>query len=167
MADTGTRIDQLSGDGRPASLGGAVLGGSLASAAIIAADQLAERLGLTDLDLLRVLGLTFRDPGEDGLEPAGLVWYGFWGGLLVPALYWLGFRLLGRAGTRPGLLFGTLHYVASGALLAATTPRRPKDPAGHGRPMGGFLARYGPLEWVANLTGHVLYGGIVGRMAAR
>ena len=152
---------------RPASLGGAVLGGTLGSAGIIAANQLAERLGLTDLDLLRVLGLTFRDPNESGVKPAGLAWYGATGGLLVPALYWLGFRLLGRAGTWPGGVFGIVHYIVSGALLAVTTPRRPKEVSGYGRPMGAFLAHYGRLEWLANLAGHVLYGIIVGRGAAR
>ena len=146
---------------------GAVRGGALASAAIVAVNRLAARLKPTDLDLLRVLGLTFRDPGEQGVKPAGLAWYLVSGGLLVPVLYWLGFRLLGRAGARPGGLFGLVHYVLSGALLAATTPRRPKDPVGQGRPMGGFLARYGPLEWLANLVGHVAYGSMLGRMAAR
>lgn len=159
--------DRLSSPPRTATLGGAVLGGGLASAAILAANQLADRLGLTDLDLLRVLGLTFRDPGQDGVKPAGLAWYSLWGGLLVPTLYWLGFRLLGRAGARLGGAFGMVHYVASGALLAATTPRRPKQQAGQGRPMGAYVSRYGPLEWRANLAGHVLYGVIVGRVAAR
>ncbi len=150
---------------RPASFAGAVVGGALASAAIIGVNQLAARLRLTDLDLLRVLGLTFRDPSEDGVKPAGLAWYLFSGGLVVPTLYWVGFRLLGRAGAGPGSLFGLGHYVLSGTLLAATTPRRPKDPIGHGRPMGPFLSRYGPLEWLANLAGHLAYGTIVGRAA--
>ena len=154
------------------TLGRTLLGGTLASAAILLVNQLADRVGLTDLDLLRVLGLTFRNPSDggvndDGVKPAGLVWYSVWGGVLVPALYWLGFRLLGRSGGRVGGLFGILHYVASGALLAATMPRHPKRRFGHGRPMGAFVARYGPLEWLANLAGHVLYGLVVGRVAAR
>ena len=152
---------------RPARLGGAVLGGALGSAAIVAVNQAADRLGLTNLDLLGILGLTFRDPEEDGVKPAGLAWYGLWGGLLVPTLYWLGFRQLGRAGARTGGAFGIVHYVASGALLAMTTPRRPKRVVGRGRPMGGFVSSYGPLEWLANLVGHVLYGAVVGRFAAR
>jgi hypothetical protein len=151
----------------PATLGGAILGGALAAGAIVLANQLADRLGLTDLDLLRVLGLTFRPPREAGVKPAGLAWYMLSGGVLVPTLYWLGFRLLGRAGAGVGLLFGLLHYVASGALLGATTPRRPKDPVGEGRPMGAFVSRYGPLEWSANLVGHLLYGAVLGRVARR
>ena len=161
-----SRLDRVSPARRPLSLGGAVLGGTVAAAAIIAANQLADRLGLTDLDLLRVLGLTFRDPGQARVKPAGLAWYGLSGGVLVPALYWLGFRRLGRAGSRPGALFGIVHYVASGALLAATAPRHPKQPAGQGRPMGAFLSAYGPLEWSANLAGHLLYGASVGLGAA-
>lgn len=150
-----------------ATLGRTVLGGTLGSAMILVANQLAERLGLTDLDLLRVLGLTFRDPEEAGVRPAGLAWYALTGGVLVPALYWLGFRLLGRSGARPGGAFGIVHYIVSGALVGATTPRHPKRRSGQGRPMGAFVSRYGPLEWLANLAGHVLYGVIVGRVAAR
>lgn len=150
---------------RPAGFGRAVLGGAIASTAILLANQAADRLGLTDLDLLRVLGLTFRDPNQAGIRPAGLVWFGLSGGLLVPSVYWLGFRLLGRSGAANGALFGAVHYVVSGAILAATTPRHPKRRVGHGRPLGGFVSRYGPLEWLANLTGHLLYGVAVGRAA--
>ena len=144
-----------------------MLGGALGSAAILAVNQLADYLELTDLDLLRVLGLTFRDPNEDGIKSVGLAWYGLWGSLVVPTLYWLGFRLLGRSGAWPGGAFGVAHYVLSGVLLAATTPGRPKRPIGRGRPLGGFVSHYGPLEWLANLVGHVLYGAVVGRVATR
>ena len=144
MAHQGTAIDPYVRARRPARLGGAVLGGALGSAAIVAVNQAADRLGLTDLDLLRILGLTFRDPEDGGIKPAGLAWYGLWGGLLVPAMYWVGFRRLGRAGGRVGGVFGIVHYLASGTLLAATTPRRPKRVVGRGRPMGGFVSRYGP-----------------------
>jgi hypothetical protein len=152
---------------RPATLAGAILGGVLASGLILLVNQLADRLGLTDLDLLRVLGLTFRSPRDEDVKPVGLAWYALSGGILVPTLYWLGFRLLGRGGAGVGLVFGGLHYVASGAILGATTPRRPKDPAGEGRPMGAFVTRYGRLEWLANLVGHAFYGALLGRVARR
>lgn len=147
------------------SLIGAILGGLAASGGILVANQAADRLGLTELDLLRVLGLTFREPDVDGVRSAGLAWYVTSGGLVVPLLYWLGFSLLGRVGGGAGVSLGLVHYVVSGCVLAMTHPQRPKRLRGKGRPMGGFVFAYGPLEWGANLAGHLVYGMLVGRLA--
>ncbi len=165
MKGRGTASNLFAPPHQPAVLSGAIRGGALASALILLVNQVADRLHLTDLDLLRVLGLTFRDPADRGVKPAGLIWYGVSGGLLAPSLYWLGLRLVGRSGALVGGLFGILHYVVSGAILAATTPRRPKRRFGRGRPMGAFVTSYGPLERLANLAGHMLYGAVVGRVA--
>ena len=154
-------------DRPPPSLRGAVLGGTVGAVAIMATNQLAESLGLTELDLPRVLGLTFRNPGQEGVKPTGHAYYAAWGGLVVPGLYWLGLRKLGSVGGRAGLALGVVHYLLSGAILAVTTPRRPKCRRGKGRPMGGFVSGYGPLEWTANLGGHLAYGALIGAGADR
>lgn len=152
---------------RPCSLARAVAAGLGASAAILAANQAADRLALTDLDLPRVLGLSFRDPGQVGLKPAGAAWYFLAGGLLVPTAYWLGFRALGGAGLRRGLAFGLLHYAISGLILALTEPRHPKRRHGRGRPMGPLLAHYGAFERVANALGHLAFGAAIGALSGR
>jgi hypothetical protein len=139
----------------------------MASSILLLANQGAGRLGMTDLDLSRVLGLSFREPGERKLKLAGAVWYFAAGGVLVPVLYWLGFRFLEVAGARWGLILGGVHYLASGLLLAVTEPRHPKCWQGRGRPMGPFLTSYGPLERSANLLGHLAYGTVVGIAADR
>jgi hypothetical protein len=149
------------------TLRGALIGGSTASAMIVAVNQLAHRLGLTDYDLPEILGLSFGHPGQRRVKPAGLSWYLLSGGLLVPTSYWLGFRLLGRAGAAAGLGLGIAHYIASGLLLGLTNPDRPKRRRGEGRPMGAFLSRYGLLEQAANIAGHLVYGLCVGRAAAK
>ena len=149
------------------SLRGAALGGLTASGVILALNQGAHAAGLTDYDLLQILGLSFREPGQPTLKWRGLAWYFATGGILVPTLYWLGFYLLGRAGGGPGVCFGVAHYLGSGLLLAASDPRRPKRPAGEGRPMGAFLSRYGVLERTANIAGHLAYGFVVGAASGR
>ena len=165
--DRPTRIASRHPLRNPPTLRGAIAGGTAASALIMAADQLAHPLTLTDYDLPEILGLSFGHRGQRRVKPAGLAWYFFSGGLLVPTGYWLGFRLLGRTGVVPGLGLGIGHYLAAGALLGLTNPERPKRQRGHGRPMGAFLSRYGPLEQAANLVGHLIYGLCVGRAAAR
>ena len=161
---TGCRVGGMS---RDVSLVRAVAGGLFASGAILAANQGARALRLTGLDLPRVLGLSFRRPGEEGIKLAGGAWYFATGGVMVPTLYWLGLRAMDRAGTGPGLLLGLAHYLGSGLLLAATDPERPKERRGPGRPMGAFLGRYGWLERATNLVGHLGYGAVVGWAAAR
>jgi len=151
----------------PRSFTGTVAGGLVASSVILLANQVAERLELTDLDLPPVLGLSFLDPDQHGIKLAGSVWYFFTGGLVVPTLYWLGFRLMGMAGARRGLAFGTVHYLASGMLLVVSEPRYPKRRRGRGRPMGPLLSRYGALEQAMNLLGHLGYGTLLGLTAAR
>ncbi len=149
------------------SIVGALLGGLAASSGILAVNQLANWLRLTDLDLPRVLGLTFRQTGEDQIKRAGLAWYVTSGSLLVPSVYYLGFRLLGRAGPGSGLALGVTHWLISGVLLAASRPRRPKRWLGKGRPMGSFVSEYGPLEWGANVAGHLAYGLAIGAASSR
>ena len=149
------------------SLGGAVKGGLTASGVILTLNQVAHAAGLTDYDLLQILGLSFREPGRPTLKWGGLTWYIVTGGILVPTLYWLGFRQLGRAGGGPGVCFGVAHYLGSGLLLAASDPRRPKRAAGEGRPMGAFLGNYGVLERAANVAGHLAYRFLVGVVSGR
>ena len=151
----------------PPSLGGAAQGGLTASGVILALNQVAHAAGLTDYDLLQILGLSFREPGRPALKWLGLIWYVVTGGILVPTFYWLGFRWLGRAGGGPGACLGVAHYLGSGLLLAASDPRRPKRSAGEGRPMGAFLSGYGLLERTANVAGHLAYGFVVGAAAGR
>src|SRR5689334_5507872 len=99
-----------------------LLGGVAASAVILIANTLSRRLGWTALDLPVVLGLTFRRPGEPGLVTAGTAWYLLSGGVLVPTLYWLALRGLGRAGPGSGALLGLAHLVLASGLLAVTEP---------------------------------------------
>ena len=141
------------------SLLGTILGGLGVSVGILAANRLAERLELSELDLPRVLGLTFRDPEQDRVQTTGLLWYFAWGGAVVPTLYWLGFRAPGRTGARAGFVLGIGHYLVSGAILGASHPDYPKQSRGPGRPMGLF-------DWCANLAGHIAYGLVVGWAAA-
>ena len=149
------------------SLRGAAQGGLSASSVILALNQVAHAAGLTDYDLLQILGLSFREPGRPTLKWSGLAWYVVTGGILVPTFYWLGLRRLGRAGGRLGVCFGMAHYLGSGLLLAASNPRRPKRSAGEGRPMGVFLSRYGVLERTANIAGHLAYGFVVGAASSQ
>ena len=147
-----------------------LVGGVLASAGIIGANQLVHAVGRTDLDLLKVLGLTFRRAGQAGVKPAGLIWYLFTGGVVVPLLYWLGLRLMGRAGPMPGLLLGVVHYFGANALLALTDTEPSEastDSRGEGRAMGAFLRHYGSLEQVTNVLAHLGYGMTVGIAAGR
>jgi hypothetical protein len=149
----------------PARLMPTLLGGTAASAAILIADMLACRLGWTALDLPLVLGLTFRRAGSTGLATAGTAWYFLSGGLLVPMLYWLALRGLGRSGPGTGVLLGLAHLALASGLLALTEPRPPRR-WGRGRPMGALLSHYGWLERAANVLGHLAYGALVG-MASR
>jgi len=151
----------------PRSFTGALVGGLAASSALLLANKLAARFKLTDLDLPHVLGLSFLDPGQHGIKLAGSVWYFLTGGLVVPTLYWLGFRALGMAGARRGLALGLMHYLASALLLGVSEPECPKRRHGRGRPMGPLLSGYGALERTVNLLGHLGYGALVGLAAAR
>jgi len=54
---------------------GTILGGLGVSVGILAANRLAERLELSELDFPRVLGLTFRDPEQDRVQTTGLLWH--------------------------------------------------------------------------------------------
>jgi hypothetical protein len=151
------------------SLPRTILGGAIGSAALLTSNQAAHAAGITELDLGEVLGRSFRWAGSGARQrkAAGFAWYAASGGVLVPLLYWLGFRALGGASVPRGVALGLVHFIASGVLLALTDPRRPRKGQGEGRPMGGFLTRYGGLERVSNGVGHLAYGAIVGAAARR
>ena len=125
----------------PRSFTGALAGGLAASSVILLANQVAEPLGVTELDLPHVLGLSFLDPGQYGIELAGSAWYFLTGGLVVPTLYWLGFRSLGTAGARRGLALGLVHYFASSLLLSVSEPACPKRRHGRGAADGASPVR--------------------------
>jgi hypothetical protein len=141
-----------------------LLGGLAASAVILIANTAAHARGWTALDLPVVLGLTFRRPGQPGLAAAGTAWYFLSGGLLVPTLYWLALRGLGRSGPGSGAVLGLAHLALASGLLALSEPRPPKG-RGRGRPMGALLRHYGWLERAANVLGHLAYGVAVGMLS--
>jgi hypothetical protein len=149
----------------PARLLPTLLGGLVASAVILIGNTAAQARGWTALDLPFVLGLTFRRPGQPGLAAAGTAGYFLSGGVLVPSLYWLALRGLGRSGPGTGALLGLAHLAAASGLLALSEPRPPRR-RGRGRPMGALLRHYGWLERTANVLGHLGYGAVVG-MASR
>ena len=64
----------LTVDAGPRSFTGALVGGLVASSGILLANQVAERLGVTELDLPHVPGLSFPDPGQYGIKLAGSAW---------------------------------------------------------------------------------------------
>lgn len=110
--------------------------------------------------------LFYREPGVPLTETVGFLLFLLLGVTLVPAAYAVAMRPAGGAGWGSGLLVGLLHGLATVAVLpllarfdACVREGRLPEP-------GRFGLGWGRATPAAVLTGHLVYGGILGGLLA-
>lgn len=153
---------------------GALAGGLIGTVVLTSGSLLAQNLGWTRMDIPLLLGTIFSaDRGR-----ASVIGYAvhFANGLVFALAYGLVFEATGRAGWLFGLLLGAVHGAFAGGgllnvLLPAVHPRMGKRwtdarTAPVLEPPGFLLSNYGPATLVATFALHLVYGAIVGAVAA-
>ncbi|HET9671715.1 MAG TPA: hypothetical protein VFQ40_02565 [Actinomycetota bacterium] len=156
------------------SLLGALAGGLLGTFVLTTVLRTASELGLTRVDLPFLLGTAVtRDRGR--AKAIGYVaHFGF--GLLFSAAYAVFFLVVDASGWLLGALLGLAHGLFAGTalvnvLLPVVHPRMGK-PWTDARtspliePPGFMMLNYGAGTPIVSLIAHVLYGAIVGGVAA-
>jgi hypothetical protein len=153
---------------------GTLVGGLLGTVVLTTLLRGATELGWTRMDLPFLLGTAV----TSDRARAKLAGYGlhFMFGLLFALGYWLVFAATGQSGIVIGALVGLLHGLFAGTalvsiLLPAVHPRMGTgfDAAGAApllEPPGFMLINYGRQTPLATIVSHVVYGAIVGGLAA-
>ena len=153
---------------------GALAGGLIGTVVLTSGSLLAQNLGWTRMDIPLLLGTIF----SADRARASVIGYAvhFANGLVFALAYGLVFEATGRAGWLFGLLLGAVHGAFAGGgllnvLLPAVHPRMGKRwtdarAAPVLEPPGFLLSNYGRATLVATFALHLVYGAIVGGVAA-
>ncbi|MCO5171832.1 MAG: hypothetical protein M9894_36495 [Planctomycetes bacterium] len=137
--------------------------GACATAALTGATLASNAVGLTRLDLPRMLGTSLTG---DGRLARALGWglHAF-NGVSIASAYRTAWRRAGVApGARQGALLGLVHGLVSLGYMAAAPRVHPRPAAAGLRPFAP--AAYGPAWIPAMVLGHVLYGAVLGGLLA-
>ena len=155
-------------------IAGALAGGLVGTVVLTTGLRLAQELGWTRMDIPLLLGTAF----TARLTQGAFVGYGvhFVNGLLFALAYGIVFAAVGRAGVVFGAALGVVHALFAGGalvnvLLPAVHPRMgmPWSDASETpllEPSGFMLRNYGRATAAVTVLMHVVYGAIVGGLAA-
>jgi hypothetical protein len=153
---------------------GALVGGFLGTLVLTTVLRAATELRLTRMDMPFLLGTAV---STDRVRAKALGYaLHFLFGLVFAVAYWAVFAVAGRSGAVFGAVLGLVHALFAGGalvnvLLPVVHPRMGTgfDAAGDApilEPPGFLLLNYGRQTPVATVVAHVLYGAIVGQLAA-
>ena len=153
---------------------GALVGGLIGTTVLTTGLRVAQELGATRMDLPLLLGTVFTG-NRRRAAPIGYAFH-FFNGLAFALLYGVVFETIDRAGWLLGALLGIIHAgFAGGALVNVLLP------AVHPRmgtrwtnardtpllePPGFLLMNYGRATVLVTFAMHIVYGAIVGAIAA-
>jgi hypothetical protein len=153
---------------------GALIGGFVGTLVLTTVLRAATELRLTRMDLPFLLGTAVSADRVRAKAFGYLLHFAF--GLVFAFVYYLVFLAAGRSGVGVGALLGLVHGLFAGSalvsvLLPIVHPRMGtgSDAAGDApviEPPGFMLVNYGRQSPAATIVAHVLYGAIVGQLAA-
>jgi hypothetical protein len=156
------------------SVWGALAGGFVGTLVLTTALAAGTQLRLTRIDIPFLLGTAVTDD-RTRARVIGAVLHVV-AGLIFALFYYAGFVVLGRAGWRPGLLFGLVHALFAGSTLVNLllplvhprmgTPGSAADSSPLLEAPGFMLLNYGRSTPVLTVVAHLAYGAIVGAFVA-
>ena len=157
------------------SLWGALVGGAVGTIVLTSGLRVAQELGVTRMDIPLLLGTIFTDR-RDRASVIGYVIH-FFNGLLFALAYYGVFRAVGHAGWLFGAALGLVHAALAGGLLLTVllpavhprmgTPWTDAEETPLLEAPGFLLANYGRRTVIWTLFGHIVFGAIVGGVAAQ
>lgn len=141
---------------------GAIVWGLVGTIAFTAVSMMGKAMGITNMDLLDLLGSVAAKPGSAEAKRLGL------------AIHLMNGALLGVGGAYAASLFGVQLSWASGLIWGVTLwglallmmsgigAVHPAIRAGRQRDPGNAATNFGPMTPVGSLVGHVVFGVVLG-----
>lgn len=141
---------------------GAIVWGLLATVAFTLAGLIGRRTGMTDLDIVEVLGSTVADPGSGEARSVGALLHLVNGAVLAVAwVYTVG--LLGLEATWVTALgWAVVLAILALVMLSSIGPFHPAVRAGKLREPGLAGMNFGRMTPAGSLMGHLVYGLVLG-----
>jgi len=145
----------------------AVLAGVVATVVMTALMNLGKVMGMS-MDMPRMLGLIFAEPGSGAVGAIGLVIH-LMMGIVLAIVYVLLFLTFGIApGWQWGAAFGAIHGVVAGLALGMMPMLHPRMGNGQELPAPGVFGKnLGEMTPMAVILLHVVFGAVVGVVYAR
>ncbi len=137
----------------------AIIAGIVGTVVMTLVMQMAPRMGLPKMDIVGLLGSMFGAPGNRAL---GLLLHGMMGivfALIYAALWAAGW---GAPTWLYGLVFGAIHWLIVGAIMAGMPMLHAGIRSGQVPAPGAYMTRLGGAQaFMGGLMGHLLYGLVV------
>jgi len=142
-----------------------LLAGFVATAAMTALMYLAPMMGMPKMDIATMLGSMFLT----SLGAAfwlGLMIHLMMGTLLFPVTYRLALQPSAGSGTGRGIIFGLILWAAANLMVMPMMGAiHPMVKSGMMPAPGFLMLNLGLMAPVGSLIGHLLYGGLLGKLA--
>lgn len=142
-----------------------LLAGFAATAAMTASMYLAPMMGMPEMDIATMLGTMFL--GSLGAAFwLGMMIHLMMGTLLFPVIYRFALQPGSGGGTGRGLLFGLILWAAANLMVMPMMGAiHPMVKSGMMPAPGFLMLNLGIMAPVGSLLGHLLYGGLLGKLA--
>lgn len=142
--------------------GSAIVWGVVATVAFTLFGMMGQRMGMTDMDILELLGSTTSRAGTAGAKAAGAVMHHMNGAVLAVA-WAFGVGLLGvGANWATGLVWGVALTGLALIMMSSIAPFHPAIRDGKLRDPGPAATNYGKMTPLGSLMGHLVYGLVLG-----
>lgn len=144
------------------SWAGALVWGVVATVAFTLFMMMGKAMGMTEMDLLDLLGSMFVEPHTSASRVLGALIHHMNGALLGVAWAY-GAALVGwPANWASGIAWGVLLWVLALLMLTSIGAVHPAIRRGQVREPGGAATNFGKMTPVGSLLGHVVYGLVLG-----
>lgn len=140
----------------------AIVWGLIATVPFTLFGMLGQKMGMTEMDILDLLGSMVADPGTGRGKAVGATMHHMNGAILgVSWAYGVG--LVGVSATwATGLWWGVLLTVLALIMMSGIGPVHPAVRAGTMRDPGPAATNFGKMTPLGSLMGHLVYGLVLG-----
>ena len=140
----------------------AIVWGIIATVAFTLMGIMGQKVGMTQMDILDLLGGAVAEPGSGRAKGIGAVVHHVNGAILAVAWAY-GVGLVGVAANWvSGLWWGVILTVLALIMISSIGPFHPAVREGRTRDPGPAATNFGTLTPLGSLMGHVLYGVVLG-----
>lgn len=144
------------------SWGGAILWGIVATVAFTLFSMMGKAMGMTQMDLLDLLGSMFAKPHSSASRATGAMIHHMNGALLAVA--WAYAVALGdvTANWASGLLWGVILWMLALIMMTSIGGMHPAIRRGEEEDPGTAATNFGKMTPMGSLVGHLVYGFVLG-----
>lgn len=141
---------------------GAIVWGIVATVAFTLFTMMGKAVGMTNMDLLDLLGSVFAKPGTERSRITGAIIHHLNGALLAVAWAY-GVLLMGwTADWSSGLLWGVVLWALALLMMSSIGAVHPAIRRGEQADPGPAATNFGKLTPLGSLFGHIVYGVLLG-----